>query len=48
MQDNDDNRIAPIAALAAMFLVSVTIVGLTFYSGDFFGPWTSVLLCSLP
>jgi len=42
MEDDGENRIAPIAALVAMFLVSVTIVGLTFWSGDLFGPWTSV------
>ncbi len=37
-----ENRIAPIAAFVAMFIVSVTIVGLTYWSGDLFGPWTSV------
>ncbi len=37
-----ENRIAPIAALVAMFVVSATIVGLTYWSGDLFGPWTSV------
>src|SRR5512143_2281830 len=42
MQDEEDNRIAPIAALLAMFLVTATIVALTFWSGDLFGPWTSV------
>ncbi len=38
----DENRIAPIAALVAMAVVTVTIVGLTFWSGDLFGPSTSV------
>ncbi len=42
MQDEEDNRIAPIAAVIAMFVVSATIVALTFWSGDLFGPWTSV------
>jgi hypothetical protein len=42
MEDDEDNRIASIAALVAMFVVSVTIVALTFWSGDLFGPWTSV------
>lgn len=42
MQDEEDNRIAPVAALIAMFVVSATIVALTFWSGDLFGPWTSV------
>jgi hypothetical protein len=42
MEDDEADRIAPIAALVAMFLVSATIVALTFWSGDLFGPWTSV------
>lgn len=41
MQARED-RIAPIAALVAMVIVSVAIVGLTYWSGDVFGPWTSV------
>lgn len=42
MQDDEQNRFAAIAALLAMLLVSATIVALTFWSGDLFGPWTSV------
>ena len=41
MQARED-RIAPIVALVAMVIVSVAIVGLTYWSGDVFGPWTSV------
>ena len=34
-----ENRLVPIVALIAMLIVSVTIVGLTYWSGDLFGPW---------
>jgi hypothetical protein len=40
MQANE-GRIAPIAALIAMLLVSVMIVALAYWSGDLFGPSTS-------
>jgi hypothetical protein len=38
----DERRIAPIAALGAMTVVSIAIVVITYWSGDLSGPWTSV------
>jgi hypothetical protein len=40
MQANE-GRIAPIAALLTMLVVSMMIVALAYWSGDLFGPWTS-------
>jgi hypothetical protein len=40
MQANE-GRIAPIAALLTMLVVSMMIVALTYWSGDLFGPPTS-------
>lgn len=37
----NEGRIAPIAALVAMLVVSMMIVALTYWSGDLFGPSTS-------
>ena len=36
-----ENRLVPIVALIAMLIVSAVIVGLTYWSGDLFGPWAS-------
>ena len=36
-----ENRLVPMVALIAMLIVSAVIVGLTYWSGDLFGPWAS-------